>query len=273
LKLTYQKFLPVLLFGLAVPLYSADAPKLTNEQIETFLLKGKIGKIKNISSGVTSPKRATLNDGTLEHDAEIQCIDEAKARFEGTQGVEMNFKDTWKYNVAGYRLGKILGIADMFPPSVERKYEGNSCAFTWWVNDTMTETDRISKKLAAPDPEGWNTEMYVVRVFDQLIYNTDRNTGNLLIDPDWHIWMIDHTRAFRTYLTLKEKKDLEKIDRNLLAKLRTLDVQQLNTLKPYLSDSEIKGIIRRRDLIVQFFDDAVKQKGETEIVYNRIARP
>jgi hypothetical protein len=33
-----------------------------------------------------------------------------------------------------------------------------------------------------------------MRAFDQLIYNTDRNLGNLLIDGDWRIWMIDHTR-------------------------------------------------------------------------------
>jgi len=39
--------------------------------------------------------------------------------------------------------------------------------------------------------------MWVVRLFDQLIYNTDRNLGNLLIDKSWRLWMIDHTRAFK----------------------------------------------------------------------------
>jgi hypothetical protein len=36
-----------------------------------------------------------------------------------------------------------------------------------------------------------------MRVFDQLIYNTDRNTGNVLYDTGWRLWGIDHTRAFR----------------------------------------------------------------------------
>jgi hypothetical protein len=45
----------------------------------------------------------------------------------------------------------------------------------------MDEEERI-KNLNAPDLDAWNQEMYVVRVFDQLIFNIDRNLGNLRID-------------------------------------------------------------------------------------------
>ena len=44
--------------------------------------------------------KAHLKDATLEHDAHVQCIDEAKTTFQGQQGTEMNFRDTWKFNVA-----------------------------------------------------------------------------------------------------------------------------------------------------------------------------
>ena len=37
-----------------------------------------------------------------------------------------------------------------------------------------------------------------MRVFDELIANTDRNQGNMLIDKQWKLWLIDHTRGFRT---------------------------------------------------------------------------
>ena len=49
--------------------------------------------------------------------------------------------------------------------------------------------------------------MWVVRLFDQLIYNTDRNLGNLLIDKDWRLWMIDHTRAFKTFTEPEEPQE------------------------------------------------------------------
>ena len=137
-----------------------------------------------------------MTDGTIEHDAHVQSIDESKTVFQGDRGTEMNFRDTWKFNVAGYRLARILGL-DMVPPSIERNVRGTHSAVTWWVDNSMMEVDRMKKHIEAPDKDSWNREMYVVRVFDQLIYNTDRNLQNLLIDADFHIWMIDHTRAFR----------------------------------------------------------------------------
>jgi hypothetical protein len=84
--------------------------------------------------------------------------------------------------------------------------------------------------------------------------------------------MIDHTRGFRLYNTLKEKKNLVQCDRKLLEELRTLNAQKLSLLKPYVTDAEIKGLLGRRDVIVKFFDAEVKQKGEAAILYDRPAR-
>lgn len=259
---------------LAAPLLfcAENGAKPTNEQIEQFLKTAKVVKIKELSVGVTNSRRATLFDGTITHDAHVQSIDESKAKFEGQRGTEMNFRDTWKFNVAAYKLGQILDIADMIPPSVDRKVNGTPCAVTWWIDNTMMEVDRKKKNLESTDKDAWNREMYVVRVFDQLIFNTDRNLQNLLIDPDWRIWMIDHTRAFRLYTTLQDQKNLVLCDRKLLAKLRTLDKETLNSLKPYIGDGEIKGLLGRRDKIVKFFDDQIAQKGEAQILYDRPTR-
>ena len=58
--------------------------------------------------------------------------------------------------------------------------------------------------------------MWLVRLFDQLIYNVDRNLGNLVIDKSWTVWMIDHSRAFRLFDKLKTPGNLTKCDRQLL---------------------------------------------------------
>jgi hypothetical protein len=268
-----RNWLPAVIVIAAPVLYATDNPaKLTIEQKEKFLETAKIVKIKELSTGVTNSRRATLSDGTMTHDAHVQSIEESKTKFEGDRGTEMNFRDTWKYNVAAYRLGKILGIDDMIPTSVERKVNGTPCAVTWWIDGSMMEVDRIKKHLEAPDKDAWNRDMYVLRVFDQLIYNVDRNLQNMIIDPEWHLYMIDHTRSFRLYTTLQEKKNLVMCDRALLAKLRTLDAAQMKTLKPYVTDGEIKGVLGRRDKIVKFFDDEVAEKGEAKVLYDRPAR-
>lgn len=247
-----------------------QAKSLTAAEEEEFLLNAKVLKRQAARKGITGSERATLSDGKIEHYAHIQAINEEKPTFTSTRGTELNFKDSYKFNIAAYRLGKILGIESMIPVSVDRKVGGKSSAVTWWVDDLlMDEEERNKKHEDPPDKDNWNKQMYVVRVFDQLIYNTDRNLGNLLIDKKWNIWMIDHTRAFRLQNKLMSEKDLVMCDRKLLASLRKLDEETLTEhLRPFLTKSEIKAILQRRDLIVKFFDNEIASKGESAVVYD-----
>lgn len=171
--------------------------------IEEFLLKAQVLKTKTIAKGVTGSLQATLSDGKMTHDAHIQMIDESKREFQTGKGTEFNFRDSWTFNIAGYKLDRLIGM-NMVPVSVSRRYQTKPSAFTWWVDDVaMDEGDRLKKKIAPPEPTSWNQQMQMIRLFDQLIYNMDRNVGNLIITKDWRVWAIDHTRAFRTHEVLK----------------------------------------------------------------------
>lgn len=241
---------------------------LTRPQMEEFLLTARVVQQKPLSVGVTNSQRATLDDGKLKHDAHIQTVDIRKTSFQTVRGTEFNFRDSYKYNMAAYELDKLLEL-NMVPPSVERKVSGQAAAVTWWVDDSMLELDRKKKKIEPPDQHLWNQQMYLCRVFDQLIYNTDRNLGNLLITKDWKVWMIDHTRAFRMMKNLENPKNLVQCDRKLLAKLRDLNKSRLQEkLGRYLTKMEIEGLLARRDLIVKFFDDQVAQKGEAAVLFD-----
>ncbi len=252
---------------LATP--SPAAPVLTREQKEEFLRTAQIGKIRNISTGITHPRKATLTDGTLTHKAHIQTVDISRIAFQTIHGTELNFTDSYKYNIAAYRLDKLLGLG-MVPVSVERRFKGESSAFTWWIDGVlMSERERYTQKIEVPDVELWNRQMYCVRVFDQLIYNTDRNLGNLLITKEWKLWMIDHTRAFRLHRKLKIEKNLVRCDRHLLAALRALDSETLEAeLRPYLKKTQIKALLARRDRIVEFFDREIATKGEAKVLFD-----
>ncbi|HYU78572.1 MAG TPA: hypothetical protein VEK56_06280 [Vicinamibacterales bacterium] len=256
--------LPAVLLGVA---FLATAPRayaqaaaetatpLSVAEQEEFLLKAKIVRTHGVSKGITGTVRATLSDGRVTHDASIQTIDEFKQKFEGTQGTEFNFRDSWRYNVAAYRLDRLLDLG-MTPPSVERIFESKKGAYTWWIDDVqMDEGARLKKKINAPDATRWNQQMWHVRIFDQLIYNVDRNLGNLLIDNTWNIWMIDHSRAFRLLNTLKSEGNLSLIDRKVLDRLKALDRPTLvTTMKDYLTPPEIDALLARRDLIVAHFE-------------------
>jgi hypothetical protein len=233
------------------PAPAASGSELSLAEREQFLLKAKIIRTRGAGKGITGTLRATLSDGTLTHDASIQTIDEFKQRFESPRGTEFNFTDMWRYNVAAYRLDRLLDLG-MIPPSVERRYNGKMGSFTWWVDDVlMDEGARLKGKIEAPDARRWNEQMWHVRMFDQLIYNVDRNLGNLVIDKEWTIWMIDHTRAFRLMDNLKAPGNLSSIDRRVLERLKALDRETLNTtMKHHLTPLEIKALLERRDDIV-----------------------
>ena len=130
-----QLLAPAILFVAAALSLAQDPPKkLSVQQMEEFLKGAKVVDIKALSTGVTNSQRADLSDGTITHHAHVQSIDESKSVFQGDRGTELNFRDTWKYNVAGYRLARILGIDDMVPPSVERSVAGKTSSVTWWID-------------------------------------------------------------------------------------------------------------------------------------------
>ena len=257
----------LLLIPRALP--AADVTKLSDAEQEQFLKTAKMGKTTSAKKGVTNTTRVTLSDGNLTHDAHVQCIDEAKHEFKTDRGTELNFKDSYRFNIAAYRLSRMLGIENL-PVTVERKVGGKTCAVDWWIDDVMMdEATRKQKKMEAPNPDAWNDQIYVMRVFDQLIFNVDRNLTNLLILKNWDIVMIDHSRSFRLQHTLENPKNLARCDRTLLANLRALDKAAVQkALMPYCTKSEVESVMARRDVIVQFFDNQVKEKGESAVLYD-----
>jgi hypothetical protein len=248
---------------------ASDEPTLSKEQIKQFLLAAKVVKSEQAKKGITQTLRLTLSDGTVTHDASFQTIDEHKPRMELASGTELGFVDSYKYNIAAYQLAEMLGLDDIVPVYVERKWKGDSGSLSWWLPVKMDERERIAQKIAVPDPDAWNNQMYKVRVLDQLIYDSDANLTNVLITDDWKIWRIDFTRAFRLYKELKDPNaNLVHCDRRLFEKLKALDGNKLTErTKPYLTKDEVKAVMARRDKIVEQFQKLISEKGEKEVLY------
>jgi hypothetical protein len=252
------------------PALAAEPQQRTCADIEEFLRSGKIVAQHDIPKGVTLPKRLTLEYNGVTHDAAVQTVNVSKAQFQTIHGTELNFKDYWAYDVAGYELAKILGL-NMVPPYVERKVGGQSAAVSWWVPTMMMESERYEKKIPVPQDQmdSWNKQMYAVRVWHELLYDTDPNLTNLLITKDWQLWIIDFTRAFRLYKNLRQPKDLVQCDRRLLAKIRALDKNDLKEkLSKWLTKSEIDAVAARAVKITELFDKEVAAKGEGAVLYD-----
>ncbi len=250
----------------------SDRSALTPEQKEEFLLNAKVISSKEIGVGINGTRRATLTDGKLTHDAHVQTVNIRKQEFKTLNGTELDFRDSYKYNIAAYRLDRLLGL-NMLPVSVERNVGGDSGSVTWWVDDVMMmEIDRYKKKIQVPPQRNadWNDQMYQVRVFNQLVFNNDPNLGNLLITKEWKIRLIDYSRAFRTHKSLRNPENLVRCDRRIYDALRELTTSVLNReLGDCLRKPEIRGILARRDKILGIFDAKIAADGEASVICDK----
>ena len=248
---------------------AADEPALSKEQRTNFLLTAKVVGSKPAGKGITNTWRLTLSDGTITHDAHFQSIDEHKASMQLASGTELAFVDSYKYNIAAYQLADLLGLDDVVPVYVERKWKGDVGSFGWWLPVKMDEADRLKRKVEVPDPDAWDKQMYKIRVLDQLVYDSDPNLTNVLITDNWKVWRIDFTRAFRQHKDLKDPDaNLVKCDRQLWEKLKELDANVLTEkTKHYLNKDEVKTVMIRRDKIVEHFQQLITKKGEDQVLY------
>jgi hypothetical protein len=259
----------VIFFAVVSFVMAAEEPNFTEEQKAEFLRTAQVVDSKELGTGVTHPWRLTLSNGTLTHDAAFQPVDVRKNMETLASGrSEINFRDSYHYDIAAYQLARLIGLDDVVPVTIERKWKGQSGALSWWISWKWMESQRREQSVQPPDIDSWNKQMYRIRVLDELVYDTDPNLTNVLITADWKIWRIDFTRAFRLYKDLRDPKNLVQCDRQLLDKLRKLDYDDLyDNTKPHLTKSEAKAVIQRRDKIVEFFEKQVAQKGEGAVLY------
>jgi hypothetical protein len=249
---TRRTFVLPLLAGLLLAQPSPTS-NWTLSQKEQFLLTADMGQEQYAGKGITRSQKAMLTGGGVTHAAHIQSIDVYTPLFKGKDGSqEQDFKDSWKFNVAAYRLAKLLNLGDMVPVSVPRTVDGKPSSIDWWVDGVlMDERERVDKNISAPDAVRWRGQMDTIRVFDQLIYNMDRSQENLLITDNWDVWMIDHSRAFRKWTSLRNPAAVTHCKPQLLQALKSLRRQNVvGELAPFLTDAEIDGLMARRDLIV-----------------------
>jgi hypothetical protein len=236
---------------------------------EQFLKTAEVVKAVPAGSGVTDSWRLTLRDERLTHDAHFQSVDERAQKKRVPGGVEIGFVDSYRYNVAAYRVASLLGLAGMVPVSVERSWQGKTGAMTWWVDDVMMdEIERVEKGVLPPHAESWRRQVANVKLFSQLIYDTDRNQSNVLITHSWGVWMVDFTRAFRPWTKLPATERPERCARDVHHRLRALTREELSkNVGGLLKRGEIEGVLARRDLLLEHFEALIRERGESAVLY------
>ena len=239
-----------------------------------FLTSARIISSKPIGKGTTGALRLTLSDGTLTHDASFQRVDQQNTTENLRQGKkmvgELRFVDAYRYNIAAWELARLLDVEEMMPPTVERSHGGSRGALSWWVDDVLMDEAERERTRALP-PSGAQElarQRTIMQVFTELVRDTDRNKGNVLYTNQWRVIMLDFTRAFRLEPELRTPDSLTRCSRELLGRLRTLSRDDVKrAVGKHLSGDEVNAVMKRRDLVVQRFDELVAARGEAAVLF------
>ncbi len=260
-------------FGLQSIAQFTSEEVVEREKWEDFLQNAEVVEQNQMVSreAVTSPWVLTLEkDGVRK-----------KALWKNPEGLMKGFLENWKWEIAAYRLDKYLGLI-MVPPTVERRFRGDRGSCQLWVDAKMSLKEKMEKNIDTPSYKvfPWNRALFLQRAFDNLIANQDRHQNQYLITEDWRMILIDHSRTFRTSKKFtskliysekgKESKYLMKeLPRAFYEKLKALNQEIIaEVVGEYLTEKEAEAVLMRKDLMIQWIEDRIKQFGEDKVLYD-----
>jgi hypothetical protein len=221
-----------------------------NEEFETFIATAPLDHFEDIPLGVTHPRRAFFKPGSLAESVAWKAL---------PPGRPHGYWESYKSEIAGYELDKLLGM-NMVPVTVEKRWKHEIAAAILWVAPVH------SWKAIQPraKPEKWHRQMVIMKMFDNLINNKDRNLGNLLVDDDWNVYLIDHSRAFIEGKTLPV--EMTHVDRALWTRMLSLDEATLAAVLGKWVDGRCRrALLARRDKMKVVIEAMVKSRGEEAV--------
>ncbi len=259
------------------PWYDADGRELpfrTDAELIEFLRTAPITGSRMLSGGINNPHRLDLELPGYRVRAIFRNVD--VTRRSGSTAAERafpSFRDSFAFEVAAYEVSRLLGL-DNVPPATLYEWKGEKGSLQLWVEDAQTESERLENGESPPDPAGWHRQKTSMVVFDNLIFNFDRNHGNQLLDERGKLWFIDHTRSFKREPSLPYRDDLLVLDAALWERLRGLDEALLRSrLDPLLDTPQMKALLKRQQMLIKHIDRMIEERGESQVLLGASSAP
>jgi hypothetical protein len=221
-------------------------------EFENLLRRARVTKIERLPIGVTHPKVAFVEPG----------LPFSRMAWKPLKpGRHSGFYESYRSEIAAYELDKLLGLG-MVPPAVERVLDGEYGAAILWVENVRGWD--IGQDIQGPDPAAWTRELVRMQMFDDLIGNFDRNQGNLLYDADYHLILIDHSRAFTETVDMSRLPVFPFVDAALWKSMEALTLDKVQAaLGKWLSKGMLRAMLERRDRMKARIDGLVAARGDS----------
>jgi len=245
-------------------------PFTRTDEILDFIATAREVSSKALSVGITKARKLRLSRDGVELHVVFHHINQSEHQVKRLPNgnVVMYLRDSYTSQIAAFEVSRLLGMTDV-PPTITRVSDGEAGSAQLWIEKARTELSRQEKGLAPPDYNTWNQHYADMRVFDNLINNIDRNQGNMLVDSQWNLWLIDHTRAFGRDKTLPMPETVTRCSRQLWQALQELDEAQVRAkLSSVLVNAEIEALLLRRQKLVELIRQRIDDKGVETVLFD-----
>jgi len=226
---------------------------MSDEQLENFLLTAQITNKENTKEGRTKPYKLTLEKDGVKMFGIFKYKDSKPFTHKGSWSSTKEKADRYHYEVAAYKLDRILDIG-LVPVTVERNIDGRNGIIQVWIDGLISDLAMREKKVAYKGFCDPFAQVNMMDTFDYLIANKDRNQTNIMFsENDWQIWFIDHSRAFSA--KTKRNKALKKLTiqptQAFKHALKSLTIEQLDELRAWLHHRQVDAIWRRKNNLIK----------------------
>jgi len=219
-------------------------------EYEELLRTANVTKVEELEIGVTRPHRAWVEPGLPFSRMAWKTL---------KPGKYLGFYESYRSEIAAYELDKLIGLG-MVPPTVERHIKGEVGAAVLWVENVKNW--EVKHPVNGPDARAWARQWVRLKMFDQLSGNIDRNQGNILYDSEYHLILIDHSRAFRDVVDLNQYPKYSHVDPELWERMKALTMETMQpALGPWVSKGMLYAVLERRDRMKKEIDKLLAVRG------------
>ena len=239
-------------------------PFENDEAIVDFLSNAGILEKTKVGVGINEITKLLMErDGVRAH-AAFRDVDITETDRRIGEIFFLFFRDSYIFDCAAYEMSLLLGM-DNVPPTVLRPVDGTPGSVQLWV-EGASRTDTAD--FRPPSIQPWIRQMWTMFLFDALIYNVDRNPGNLMVDGDYKLWLIDHGRGFQRKQDPFNIEQVPMVDRSIWERLRVLDEATITAaLDEYLDSAEIAALMARHGRLVDYISARIEELGADKVLF------
>ncbi|MBN1274533.1 MAG: hypothetical protein JXB26_19910 [Candidatus Aminicenantes bacterium] len=209
--------------------------------------------------GRTGAWEVFLDDGKVKHRGFFKHVNRSRPRA---------LPDSYQYEIAAYKLAKLLGIINI-PPLVEREIQGVNGSLQIFIENCRRLSDIRRKQMDFPDPNALKNILDGLALFEVLAGDQCRDEDDILVQSDtWFVYRIDFSEAFDPLKEFDDDCRITRCPKDLFHKLEKLEGKKIQKdLSPYINETEMAALLQRKNTIVNNIKDLIEKHGEEAVLY------